>query len=174
MTTNNTMPFPLREKRAGTLSDYDLLLGTEFHTKTPEGKQVTVRLVQLDLAAGVASPEKKTFTTTTATGSPAFQVDPCSAATDRPSGVGPIGLEALVDDDFFFVICEGEATVIKGDDAGNAVVGDMVACDDDADLGKVAASGAVTLTDNTVGRALNTTSSPDDEVVILISPKLLG
>ena len=173
MSAQTILPFPVTEKRAGTVSGLAGILGSEYEIEDSNGSLVTVRLCQLDLGAGVATPLNKVFIGTTSTGRPDHQVKPCTAQTDRAYGVG-MTTEALVDDDYFFVAVLGFVTCIKGDDAGNCVIGQSVRCDNDADTGKVYNSTTTAQTYLDIGFARATTSSPDDTVLVEITKKLLG
>jgi len=127
----NILPFPLTEKTA----ICETTLGTEFTLNHARGP-ITVRLCQLDLAAGTAVPLGKVFKGSTATGIPNHQVMPTTATADRVYGVG-MTEEALVDNDYFFVQVEGVVSVFMGDDGTDTVIGELLAADNDTDTGTV-------------------------------------
>lgn len=136
MSNQRILPFPITEKRASTI-DYSNLIGTEFHVEsigaTDRGAAV-VKLVQLDEAAGVTTPLDKLFMASTATGIPDHQVQAVSGTADRVYGIG-VTTEALVDNDYFFVQVDGIMSCFMGDDDTDTVIGQLLAADNDTDLG---------------------------------------
>lgn len=132
----NITPFPVTEKR----SICDTPLGTEFDIVDSTRGPITVRLVQLDMAAGFTLGAGRIMVGTTQAGAPDFQVEPCTAATERAGGIS-VCTESLVDDDYFFVQVDGLMSIYMGDDGTDAALGTTVmTCDDDATLGAGAAA----------------------------------
>jgi hypothetical protein len=181
MSRTTVLPFPLGEKRAATAADDEgrleaLLakLGNEYEVTLGDGNDGTVRLMRLNLVAGVAAPAKLTFKLSTPNGAPDHDVLPVTAQTDRPAGIGIVGQEALDDDDFFFVITDGVATVIKGDDAANVTAGDYIDPDNDALTGRVFTNTTTFTKGVTIGRALGATTGAQEDLLIRILDKLEG
>lgn len=104
-------PFPLGEKRAsGTYSHLDKLVNTEFYGGVINGAPATVKLVRLDNASGLTTPEGKQVAYHDAeTG----DVD-LTAAGEVCAGVILEGQEDLVDNDLFFVQISGTASIAVG------------------------------------------------------------
>lgn len=115
-----TTPFDANSKASSVFAGaLDPILGQEWFSA---GNKTRIMLVRLDNASGVVAPGKKRFKFSSG-GSPTFDVTPTTAATDRTVGIAVTGTPDLVDNDYFFLIVEGEADVISD---GAIAVGDYV------------------------------------------------
>lgn len=128
----NILPFPVDEKTA----ICETPLGSEFDIVHATRGPIQVRLVQLDMAAGFTLGAGRIMVGTTQAGVPDFQVEPCTANTERAGGISMCA-EALVDNDFFFVQVDGLMSIWYGDDGTvDAAIGTtVITCDNDATLG---------------------------------------
>lgn len=152
------------------------LLGSEI--EGPEGTRF--RLVRLNSSAlaGTSNadtqadpPGRRTMKYSTAQ---AWDVEPTTAATDRPCGITVTNQVTLADNDFLWVQIEGMAEAYQGDDATNTTAGDFVGPDDDADKGKVISTTTTFTYGVTVGRALETQNGNDVAIEIMILYKMVG
>jgi hypothetical protein len=161
------LPFPLNEKRPSTVSNMDELLGQVWDI----GNGGFARLVRA--GAANTAPAKKLFIYSD---TDAFDVVQSTAAGDTiiACGVAHEGLEALDDNDFFFLINGRAGTFIKCIDSGSGVTaGDYVQptaageCVTDTYDGT-----AILLTGLCFGKVVVTAVADADVTVMLIGPML--
>ncbi len=174
-----TLPFPLTEKRASTVSSLDRLLGTEY--PCPNG--ITAVLVQANGA--VTDPAKKVFKWQD---SDAYEVEVVTTTqTDQPCGVAPPVLEDLDADDYFFLfkltagaritmiaegaITAGQYVIISGTTAGSVVDDTTVIQPWGNPSAASAGAGVVGIV--TIGSAEETVADTED-VNVLIQQSLAG
>jgi hypothetical protein len=147
--------------------DYAKWLGTEI--VGPRGEKY--RLVQLNVAAGVAVPQYLAFANSTPTTDLTRNFDVELAVrggakpTNRVCGYAIEGQVALVDNDIFWLQFDGpEIAGYIGDDNTDVAVGDYLNLDDDADKGKLYGVGTTFSAEFTQGVALDANTGVDQLV----------